>query len=227
MPGHPSHNRDARPVADAPSALRSDARENRERVLKAARAAFAEQGLDVPLTAVARRAGVGVATLYRRFPTREALVTAAFADQLAECAAVLDAALADPDPWRGLCALVETVGSLQAADRGFTAAFLARFPDALDHHRERARAERGLTLLVRRAQEAGALRADFDPSDLVLLLLATDGVTARTGPAAAAASRRLSAYLLQAFRAGPHAPLPPPAPLDLRQLHVPTAAPGT
>lgn len=79
--------------------LRADARENRQRIVAAARATFAERGLDVPMSVIARRSGVGAATLYRRFPTKESLVTEAFADQLGHCAAVVDAAAA-PGPAR-------------------------------------------------------------------------------------------------------------------------------
>lgn len=208
------------PPAASPSAgLRADARHNRERILEAAREAYAAQGIDVPVTAIARRAGVGAATLYRRFPTRAALVTEAFAEQFAQCAAVLDEALGDPDPWRGFCALVEKVCAMQTADRGFTAAFLARFPDAVDIDGERARAEEGIARLVRRAQDAGQLRADFDPSDITLLLLANCGVAEGSSEVSAVASRRLVGYLLQSFRADRAAPLPPPAPLELRRVH--------
>ncbi|MFD5026844.1 TetR/AcrR family transcriptional regulator [Streptomyces sp. NPDC058373] len=212
----------ARPAADG---LRADARHNRARILEAARAAYAAHGIDVPVTTIARRAGVGVATLYRRFPSRDALVAAAFAEQFQACATVLDEALADPDPWRGFRSLVEKVCAMQARDRGFTAAFLARFPGLLDHDGERDRAERSLVLLVRRAQEAGALRADFHPSDVVLVLLANNGLTGADERTSLAASRRLTAYLLESFRADPPTPgtpraaLPPPAPLKLRQIH--------
>ncbi|WP_229370765.1 TetR/AcrR family transcriptional regulator [Umezawaea beigongshangensis] len=202
--------------------LRSDALHNRERILDAAREVLTTRGLDVPMTAIARRAGVGVATLYRRFPTREALITEMFVDQLDDCASALDDALDDPDPWRGFCTGIEKLRSLQVADSGFTAAFLTAFPEAIDFEEKRATAERGLTELVRRAQASGHLRADFDPSDLVLLVLANNGLLASTGTAAAVASRRLVAYLLQSFRAdhtGPPAPLPPPAPLDLHDVH--------
>lgn len=200
---------------------RSDARHNREQILAAARAAFTAQGIDVPITAIARRAGVGPATLYRHFPTRSALVTEAFAEQLAACVAVLDDALADPDPWRGLCAVIEKVCAMQVADRGFTAAFLSEFPDAVDHERERRRAEEDIAELVRRAQETGKLRADFAPEDITLLLLANGGVAEGVGEQelAAAASRRLVGYLLQSFRAERTAPLPPAAPLSLDRIH--------
>ncbi|GHE65491.1 hypothetical protein GCM10018785_37990 [Streptomyces longispororuber] len=206
----PARSAPARP----PSALRADARRNRDRILDAARAAFAAHGVDVPVSAIARRAGVGAATLYRHFPSRAELVTEAFAEQLAHCARVLDEALADPDPWRGFCSVIDNVCTLQVAGRGFTEAFLDRFPDAVDHDRERARVERGLARLIRRAQDAGALRPDFDLTDVRLILQANSAVVAGAAPGGEpAASRRLLAYLLQSFRADRARPLPPPAPL--------------
>src|SRR3954453_17400464 len=81
--------------------LRVDAERNRQRVVAAAREAFAEFGLDVPLEDIARRAGVGVGTLYRRYPTRADLVAAAFEAKMTAYAEAAREALADPDPWRG------------------------------------------------------------------------------------------------------------------------------
>jgi AcrR family transcriptional regulator len=219
MPAQPSHNPHPPAREPGPDGLRADARENRERILRAAREAYALHGIDVPISAIARRAGVGVATLYRRFPTRASLITEAFAEQLTECAGALDEALEDPDPWRGFCTVFRKVCAMQAADRGFTHAFLSRFPDETAYAGERDRAAEGLALLVRRAQEAGALRPDFDASDVVLVLLANSGVVNAAGADATAASRRLVGYLLESFRAGPSAgPLPPPAGLELERL---------
>ncbi|GEL17568.1 TetR/AcrR family transcriptional regulator [Pseudonocardia asaccharolytica] len=220
MPADPSRITAGAASAETPR-LRADARHNRNRILDAAREAFAARGLEVPMAAIARRAGVGVATLYRRFPTREALITEVFTDQLTGCVSVIDDALADPDPWQGFCLAVEKLCSLQVADRGFTAAFLTKFPDAVDFEQKRVRAERGFADLVRRAQQSGRLRADFDRSDLILLLMANHGITAESTVDKLAASRRLVAYLLQAFRAdhaGPACVLPPPASLDLDRV---------
>lgn len=213
---------DATPAAA--TTLRADALHNRNRILDAAREVFATRGLDVPMATIARRAGVGVATVYRRFPTRESLITEVFADQLSGCVAVIDDALSDPDPWRGFCTVIEKICRMQAADRGFTAAFLTAFPEAVDFERERVSAERGFAKLVRSAQAAGRLRADFTRDDLTLLLMANDGITAESTDAAVAASRRLVAYLLQAFRAehaDPSRPLPPPARLGLYHVGRP------
>ena len=206
---------------DGGSALRADARRNRVLIVEAAREAFAALGVDVPMAEIARRAGVGVATLYRRFPTKESLVAEVFAEQLEECASVVDDALADPDPWRGFCAVIEKVCDMQAADRGFTAAFVSAFPDAIVFDEERARAERGFAELARRAKEGGQLRADFAREDLALVIMANGGIVAESAEAAVAASRRLVAYLLQTFRArpaDPPGPLPPAVPLSLQHM---------
>lgn len=211
-------NMPAQTSRKAPRTLRSDARENRERILAAAREAYALHGIDVPMAAIARRAKVGVATLYRRFPTRAALVSEAFAEQLADCVGVLHEGLADPDPWRGFCSVVENVCMMQATERGFTQAFLSEFPDHPEYTEERDRAEEGLALLIRRAKESGRLRQDFDIRDFTLLLLANSGATGAVGDDAPAASRRLVSYLLQSFRAEAAAPLPPPAPLRLDRM---------
>ena len=199
--------------------LRSDARENRDLLITAARELFTIRGIDVPLGAIARRAGLSPATLYRRFPTRHELVAAVFAEQLAECDAVLARAVADEDPWRGLVRLLTTVTEMQARSRGFSAAFLARYPGAVDVEVTSIRAEEGLADLVQRAKDAGTLRPDFDHSDVYLLLLAVDPLAAQPASTAVAAARRLVAYVLQAARAGHTAPLPPPAPLELSVLH--------
>lgn len=198
--------------------LRVDAALNRSRILDAAREVFAQRGIDVPMAAIARRAGVGIATLFRRFPTKQALVAEVFAEQLAVREALLEAALADPDPWRAFCRLLESVRALQVRDRGFTQAVLAAHPDAGDDAR-RARAEQAFAELVRRAQAAGRLRQDFSAHDLALVLLATSGVTATSPDVAEPASRRLLAYLLQSFEAHPPAirhPLPPPPPMGIQ-----------
>ncbi|MEN3538349.1 helix-turn-helix domain-containing protein [Microbispora sp. ZYX-F-249] len=206
--------------------LRADARRNLGRILVAARAVFAEHGIDAPMATVARRAGVGVATLYRRFPTRDALVRAAFAQQMETCARALTEALADPDPWQGFQRLFETICELQRQEQGFPAAFVAAFPGSMaEHTQARERAERDLMTLVRRAQAAGALRADFHPSDLAVAVLSHCGLVTAL-PHDAAASRRLVAYLLQSFRAeAAHGALPPPSALSVRSF--PIAADGS
>jgi AcrR family transcriptional regulator len=222
--GHVGDAPSASPDAD-PVGLRADARRNRERIIEAAREVFSAQGVDAPMSAVARRAGVGVATLYRRFPTRAELVTAAFTEQLALCATAFDEALADPDPAHGLYVLLEKVCATQVTDRGFASVFLEQFPDALDHDRERECAEEGLARLVRRARESGQLRDDFDLADVTLLLLAHKGLAGQPREVALAASRRLLAYLFHAFQVQGPGSLPPPAVIEVRDVSRPSGRP--
>jgi AcrR family transcriptional regulator len=222
MPSDSSRIAEPDPASGGRPGLRADARHNRDRILDAAREAFATVGIDVPMAAIARRAGVGMATLYRRFPSRDDLVAEVFADRLEECARALDDALDDPDPWHGFCRLLEKVCAMQVAERGFTSAFLTAFPGAVDFERRRLRAEHGLAELVRRAKATGRLRPDFDLADLGLVLLANCGVQVDPPETAQAASRRLVAYLLQAFQSAP-APLPPAPPLTLERLIRPHA----
>src|SRR5580765_2421818 len=100
------------------SSLRVDAEANRQRILEAARVVFAERGIDAPLDEIARRAGVGNATLYRRFPTRESLLDATFDGLADDWADVATSALAEPDPWLAFRKIVLAVLELQAADWG-------------------------------------------------------------------------------------------------------------
>src|ERR1700712_105173 len=98
--------------------LRADAARNREAIVEAAREVFAVQGLDAPLDEIAKRAGTGNATLYRRFPTRSDLVAAGFAGRMPPQAQAVEAALNDDDPWNGFASYIRSVAAMQARDRG-------------------------------------------------------------------------------------------------------------
>ncbi|HET7802539.1 MAG TPA: helix-turn-helix domain-containing protein [Humibacillus xanthopallidus] len=183
------------------SGLRADAERNRLRIVEAAREVFAEEGIDAPLNEVARRAEVGIATLFRRFPTRDDLVTAVFADRMSAYAAAVERAHAEPDPWLGFCRYLEQVCAMQVGDRGFTDVMTQSFPRFRSFEDERRRSLDRFGDLVTRAQQAGRLRADFVVEDLPLLLMANAGVVSGMGDAAPDAWRRLVTYLVQAFAA--------------------------
>lgn len=203
-----------------PHTLRSDALDNRERILDAARALISTDGLDVPMREVARRAGVGPATLYRRFPTKQMLVAEAFADQLNACRAIVDEGCADPDPWRGLCLVIERFCELHARDRGFTEAFLSTYPGVKDVAAAREYTVKAVAELAQRAKEAGHLRSDFVLDDLILILTANKGIHATSTASQFKASRRFSELVIQAFEAHPrHTPLPPAARLASAPPH--------
>jgi AcrR family transcriptional regulator len=181
--------------------LRADASDNRDRILEAARELFAAEGLGVPMRVVARRAGVGPATLYRHFSTKELLATAAFVDELRACHVVVEEGLADPDPWHGFCHVIERLFELHAINRAFTAAFTTTFPGAVDLAADRRAALSSLDVLTRRAKDSGDLRHDFVLDDLILVLMANRGLNATSPAARIAASRRFAALAIQAFRA--------------------------
>ncbi|WP_216900177.1 TetR/AcrR family transcriptional regulator [Nocardia alni] len=193
-----------------PHTQRSDARDNRDRILDAARAVFVADGLDVPIREIARRAEVGPATLYRHFPTKETLVAEAFTDQMLACRSIVDEGLADPDPWHGFCVAVEKLCELQARDHGFTAAFMSNFPHAMDFAAIRTASLTAAAELIRRAKKTGHLRPDIVPDDLILMIMANNGIHATTPAARVAASRRFAALMIQAFHASAATePLPP------------------
>jgi AcrR family transcriptional regulator len=195
-----------------PPELRADAAENRRRILEAARAVFAERGIDAPLDEIARRAGVGNATLYRRFPTRDVLVAAVFEARVAEYAGAATEALRAPDPWAGFCQFAQRVFAMQAADRGLSDVLTmsARTTERLEELRRPAYDD--FAALVRRAQAAGQLRADFLPEDFILLVLANEGVLRGTREAPPLAWQRFLALILDGCRAeGAHALPAPPA----------------
>jgi AcrR family transcriptional regulator len=211
-------------------AVRADALRNRAALVAAARQVFGERGLDAPLDEIARRAGVGNATLYRRFPTREALISAVFVERVAEYARAADRAIGEADPWTGFEQYVRYVLHVQASDRGL-ADLLAR--DVHDPHCEddgeldrlRAHAYEGFVQLVERAQQSGALRSDFVPQDMVLLLMANAGLVHRTADAAPTSWARLAAFLLDGLRSEA-ATEAPPAPSEEEVVAAMHGLPG-
>ena len=189
--------------------LRADAERNRTAIVAAARDVFAEHGLEAPLEEIAQRAGVGIATLYRRFPAREQLVAAALIDKVTQYAAAAAEAAAASDPWEGFVSYVERICELQAADRGLSD--LLSMTLASDEHIEqlRATANAQVVRLIERAKAAGKLRADFVGEDLLLLLIASAAVGQATRADAPDAWRRFMTLVLDAFERGDGSPLPP------------------
>jgi AcrR family transcriptional regulator len=157
---------------------RSDALENQERIVAAARDAFGIGGPDVPTRAVALAAGVGVATVYRHFPSRGELVDAVLAEMVAGCARELRAAVACADPRVGLELVVRGFARLRVQDRGLGEVLQQRFPA------QRALHARQLDLLVARACRAGAVRDGLTVQDVRAGLMGIAGVRASPGAVA-------------------------------------------
>jgi AcrR family transcriptional regulator len=198
--------------------VRKDAERNRQRILEAARTGFAERGLSITLDDIAKLAGVGVGTVYRRFPNKELLIDALFEDRIGEVAAAAEEALGDDDGWRALTTFLERAIELIAGDRGLRELVLgtAYGPQRVQLARSRIKplAER----LVARAQAQGTLREDFAASDFPLLLMMIDAVVDTTRAVPDTWKRPL-ALIVDGMLARRDAPTPLPAPaLDDDQL---------
>ncbi len=158
------------PSRSPPSpALRADAARNRELIISAAAAVFAERGLDAATAEIAQRAGVGEATLFRRFPTKDDLIDAVIETRMEEVAALADAAAEHPDPAASLERFMEDLVKQFSRDRGFFEAAGARCMNDPKFQPLRQRGLEAASLLLKRAQDAGAVRRDLSPADISFL----------------------------------------------------------
>jgi len=149
--------------------LRRDAEINRQRILRAAAEVFGERGLDVTLDDVAHCAGVGVGTVYRRFPNKEALAEALFVEKLEEVAALAEEALANPNSWEALAGFLERATEIVSADRGLRQIVMVATYGKDQVDRALARLQPVVAKLVERAQREGVVRADLEPADVPLI----------------------------------------------------------
>lgn len=200
--------------------LRKDAERNRQRILAAARAVFAQRGLAATLDDVARHACLGVGTVYRRFSDKDDLVEALFEDGIRRLVGLADEALGDPDAWSGLVAFLEGASRQMADDRGLREAVMSPHHGRSGIAVARAELEPRLEALVARAQASGQLRTDVSATDFVVLLktlqVAADIGCAVTGDYW---TRHLG-LVLDGLRASPAGSTPLRcAPLSAGQLH--------
>jgi AcrR family transcriptional regulator len=198
--------------------LRRDAERNRRRILDAAAEVFAARGLGVTMDDIADHAGVGVGTVYRRFPSKELLIDALFEDRIGELVVMGQEALGEDDPWEALARFLERGLALQAANRGLKELVLGTA-----HGRERvARLRERLgpiaNELVERAQAAGQLRPDIEGTDLPAIQMMLGAIVDFTRDMEVETWRRFLAIVIDGLRAGEaRTPLPVPA-LDVDQL---------
>jgi AcrR family transcriptional regulator len=185
----------------ATQSLRADAERNRCQLMTAALTLFAERGLDAPLDEIARRAGVGNATLYRRFPARTDLVAAVFTGTLREIVAAARDHLAAAYPWTGFADHLAYLCELQAGNRALADLIVAPPSGPPEVDQLCAEALDLLTALIGRAQAHGDLRLDFRPADVLLILKANAGLAERSRDDAPAAARRQLGYVLDGLRA--------------------------
>src|SRR3984957_8741270 len=199
-------------VEDRP--LRADAARNVERILRAARDVYGELGPDAPMEAVARRAGVGERTLYRRFPTRADLVRAALDQTVADdLAPAIDAARRADDPLRGLTQLIEAAISLGARENNLLTAAHRAGSLTFDIS---VSLNQALSDLVSEGQRAGRVRADLVADDLPRLIAMLYSVLA-TMDSGSDGWRRYAALIIDAISNSEPQLLPPPPPLRISE----------
>ena len=156
-------------VSDPERPLRKDAERNRRRILRAAAEVFTERGLEATLDDVARHAGVGVATVYRRFPDKASLADALFEQRIDALVALATEAYQVPDAWEGLASFMHAAAEMLTSDRGLRQIlmFAASGHERVGYARERMRPAVGR--LVQRAQAAGQVRPDLSATDIPVL----------------------------------------------------------
>jgi AcrR family transcriptional regulator len=193
--------------------LRADAARNRQRILDAAAEVFADRGLDVSLDDIAHAAGVGVGTVYRRFPCKNDLIGALFESKLDELVAVGHHALEIGDPWEAFVSFVTGVCELHARDRGLKEAmFLTGSIDVERVHAAKARMAPIGQELLRRAQAAGEVRDDVEGFDVPLIHFTCGFVAEKTRCEAPDYWRRMLTIMLDGLRPRRDDVTPMPAP---------------
>ncbi len=190
--------------------LRRDAERNRQRIITSAREVFRERGMDTTLDDVAHHAGLGVGTVYRRFPNKEHLVEAMFADRLEDIGRLMSESLDNPDPWQALQDFLWAAAALIAEDRGLHDVMLST---AFGHDKVAMARDKLIPLaheMVCRAKRAGKLREDFEAEDMPMLFKMIGAAAEYTHRVAPQQWRRYAALLIDSLRAetGKPSPLP-------------------
>jgi AcrR family transcriptional regulator len=214
----------------APRPLRRDAERNRRRILDAAAEVFAERGLNVSLDDIAHHAEVGVGTVYRRFPDKDALIDALFEEQVLAVVAIAEEGLAFEDAWEGLEHFIRAAIQKQAKSRGLKEMLLGVRMTRLTGCGPRGRdlIEPIIDRLVQRAQDQGSLRADFAAMDMPLFQVMVASVADYTRHVDTEVWQRFLTIALDGLRADrvPSTPMPT-GPLHRDELMQVMAGPET
>jgi AcrR family transcriptional regulator len=194
--------------------LRRDAERNRQRILAAAADVFTERGLDATLDDVARAAGVGIGTVYRRFPDKESLVSELFRDRIDALVTVAEEACAASDPWQGFVTFLEFAAGAMAGDLGLRQLMMFGTYDRDQVCYARDRMQPVITRLVERAQASGDLRLDFRPTDVKMIAFTLASIAEYATPAIPEVWRRYLVMLVDGLRPARDgvSDLPVPAP---------------
>jgi AcrR family transcriptional regulator len=180
--------------------LRADAERNRQRILAAAAELFTERGLEASLDDVARHAGVGVGTVYRRFPDKASLADALFDDRIDALVAMAEQAQAEPDAWAGLTSFLEHSAEMLGSDRGLRQIlmFAAQGHDRVSCARDRIRP--AIESLLKRAQADGQVRPDLTATDVPIIEFMLAAVAEYARQVRPSLCRRYLALILDGLR---------------------------
>ncbi|MGI9095512.1 MAG: TetR/AcrR family transcriptional regulator [Thermoleophilaceae bacterium] len=189
------------PTEPAERPLRADARRNRERILTAAKTAFAEAGVHAQMEDVARRAGVGVGTVYRHFPTKEVLIGELLAQKFRLLLQGAREALDVEDPWEAFAGTLRRNAELMAADAAVQDALMRAEADWSQAEAARQELKRTFAIVIDRAQAAGVVRDDFTIDDVPMLMCGLSSTMAAGPPGEAFDWRRHLEFILDALRA--------------------------
>lgn len=196
------------PLTDATRPLRADARRNHEQVLAAAEAVLSEVGLSASIEEIARRAGVGVGTVCRHFPTKQDLVDAVLRRMFQALVADARAALDVDDPGDAFRSFVVALSGFQVRHRALAEQMAAQIEGSDEGRPFRAALWDAISKLLARAQSAGAVRADIGPSDVAMLVSGVAHATALVGDGQARVRERYVAIVLDGLRPAEPSALP-------------------
>jgi AcrR family transcriptional regulator len=185
--------------------LRADARRNREAILKAARKVFSDRGQDAQMDDIARRAKVGVGTVYRHFPTKDALLEELVRDSFRELAVMWLEAIERPDPWQTFVDLMWRAAELHAGDRAFTEVIAEAKMKVAEDAANETGLNASLMSVIRRCQAVGAMREDLELEDMQTLFCGLGAVVARD-PGDGRAWRRYLTLMIDGLRPPASAP---------------------
>ncbi len=196
---------------DGQRELRADARRNHEAVLVAAREVFAAEGMEAGMDEIAHRAGVGVGTVYRHFPTKDDLITALIREHFVRLAERAKEALAEEDPWQAFCEFMRWSARIAAEDRAL-GEFLGSRPNIGESEANRSGLPELTEELMGRAQRAGDMREDLVVEDVPTMICGLGAITTAHPDSIAAANwQRFLEITLDGMRAAPgKSRLPPP-----------------
>jgi len=192
--------------------LRKDAERNRQRILEAAAEVFTERGFEATLDDVARHAGVGVGTVYRRFPDKGSLADALFMERIDRLVGMAEHAQDQPDAWAALVSFLENAAGMLAGDRGLRQLlmFAAHGHDRVAYARDRMRP--AIDALIKRAQADGQVRDDLAATDIPMLEFMLGAATEYARHVRPTIWRRYLALMLDALRPARTSTTPLPEP---------------